>query len=105
MPALDWSVRSDKLNLDDFKAFLQKKNKPVQTENRKSPLAQAITDFTSLLIRDTIHFGLKVNQLTYKKFIADSVNADVLITDHFLQFKDIRMQHGGGSLTLRCSYP
>lgn len=100
MPALEWSIHSDKLNLDDFKAFLQKKKKPAATVNKKSLLAQAITDFTHILIRDTVHFGLNVNRVTYKKFIADSVNADVLITDHYLQLKNIRMQHGGGSLAL-----
>ena len=52
---------------------------------------------------ETADFNLNLNakQLIYKKFNADNLQAKMIMNDNFINLKDIRLQHAGGSIDLQ----
>jgi len=98
---LDWSIRSNKLNLNDFITYLKQQQVSKTTRKKKSSLAQTLTDFTSLLESADFNLDLDARQLMYKKFNADNLRAKMIMNDNFINLKDIRLQSAGGSINLQ----
>jgi hypothetical protein len=98
---LDWTIRSNKLNLNDFTSYLKPKNAFAASRKRKSSLAQTLTEFTDLL--ETANFSLNLNarQLVYKKFYADNLTADLVTDNNAINLKSITLHHGGGSIFMQ----
>ncbi len=98
---LDWSIHSNKLNLNDFTSYLKKKQpKPVPVKKR-SMLAHTLTDITSLLETADINLNLNAKQLIYKKFYADNLVANLEMDDYAINLKNIRLQASGGNLMMQ----
>jgi len=98
---LDWNIRSNKLNLNDFISYLKPKKASGVSAKKKSSLAQTLTEFTKLL--ETANFNLTLNakQLIYKKFYANNLLAKMDMNDNFVNLKDIKLQHAGGSMDIQ----
>jgi hypothetical protein len=98
---LDWNIRSNKLNLNDFISYLKPKRVSGVSGKKKSSLAQTLTEFTKLL--ETANFNLTLNakQLIYKKFYANNLLAKMDMNDNFVNLKDIKLQHAGGSMEIQ----
>jgi uncharacterized protein involved in outer membrane biogenesis len=101
--AIDWTIRSNKLNVNDFIAYLKQKQISTAPQKKKSSLAETLTEFTDLL--ETADFNLKLNakQLIYKKFNGNNLLASLVMNDNFIDLKDIRIQCAGGSIGLQGS--
>ena len=97
---LDWSIRSNQLNLNDFISYLKQKQVSKTSRKKKSSLAQTFTDFTNLL--ETADFNLKLyaRQLIYKKFNADLLQAKLIMNDNFINLRDVSFLCAGGSMVL-----
>ncbi len=98
---VDWSIRSNKLNLNDFTSYL----KPVQVKaapkNKKSSLAQTMTQFTALLESANFNLDLGAKQLIYKKFNAENLMANLEMDDNAINLKNIKLKHSGGSMSIQ----
>jgi hypothetical protein len=97
---INWSILSNKLNLNDFTAYLKQKQNSAVIKKRKSSLAQSVTDFTKLL--ETANFTLSLNakQLIYKKFYASNLLADMEMTENAINLKKIKLQHANGTVLM-----
>jgi hypothetical protein len=98
---IDWNIRSNKLNLNDFTSYLkQVKVKPAPSK-KKSSLAQTMTQFTALLESANFNLDLGAKQLIYKKFNAENLVANLEMDDNAINLKKIRLQHSGGSISIQ----
>jgi AsmA-like C-terminal region len=96
--SLDWSIISNRLNLDDFSNYFQLQSKTAETETKKSTSSATLSDYISKLQSADFNVSLKVNKLTYKKIIVDSLAASLGIKDDAIQFNKVSMQHVGLSI-------
>jgi hypothetical protein len=98
---LEWAIRSNKLNLNDFTNFLKKKQTVAASRKKKPLLSETLTEITSLLESADIRLTLNAKQLIYKKFYADNLQASLDMDDNAINLKDIKLQHGGGSISIQ----
>jgi hypothetical protein len=80
---------------------MKQKRTTASSGNKKSSLAQTLTEFTSLLEDANFNLNLNAKQLIYKKFYADNLVAKMDMNDNFVNLKDIRLQHAGGSVLMQ----
>jgi uncharacterized protein involved in outer membrane biogenesis len=98
---LDWTIRSNRLNLNDFISYLKPKHAVSVPRKKKSSLAQSLTEFTDLLEKANFSLTLNAKQLIYKKFYADNLVANMEMDDNAVNLKKITLQHGGGDIFLQ----
>jgi hypothetical protein len=98
---IDWNVRSNKLNLNDFTSYLKQAKVKATPKTKKSSLAQSLTQFTALLESANFNLDLGAKQLIYKKFNADNLIATLEMNDNAINLKKIRLQHAGGSISIQ----
>jgi hypothetical protein len=99
--SIDWSVRSNKLNLNDFISYLKPAKVKTVSKKKKSSLAQTLTQFTTLLESASFNLDLGAKQLIYKKFNADNLAANMEMDDNAINLKKIILQHAGGSISVQ----
>lgn len=98
---LNWIIRSNKLNLNDFTSYLKPKQKSAISKKKKSSLDQTLTEFTDLLAKANFTLSLKARHLIYKKFYADYLTSDIVMDDNTINLEKITLQHGGGSIFIQ----
>ena len=98
---LDWTIHSNKLNLNDFISYLKQKHVSTAVKKKKSSLAQTITKFTNLLETADFNLNLNAKQLIYKKFSGENLQANMVMNDNLINLKNIRVQQAGGSISLQ----
>jgi uncharacterized protein involved in outer membrane biogenesis len=98
---LDWSIRSNKINLNDFTSYLKQRTTVKVPKKKKSSLAQTLSEFTNLLETADIGLTLNARQLIYKKFNAENVQANLEMDDFAINMKSIKLQSAGGSITMQ----
>jgi len=101
--AFEWSIRSNKLNLNDFTSFLSKKQQKVSAKKKQVLLAETMKQFTNLLQTANIQFNLAARQMIYKKFNAENLMARINMDDDAIRLQDIKLQHAGGTISLQGS--
>ena len=99
--ALDWTIHSNKLNLNDFTAYLKQKQSSFVNKKKKSTLAQILAEFTKLLETADFNLDLNAKQLIYKKFYAENLAAKMEMNDNEVNLKRIKLQHAGGSVYMQ----
>jgi AsmA-like C-terminal region len=98
---LDWNIRSEKLNLNDFISYMKQKRVIAAPVKKKSSLAQSLTEFTNLLETADFNLNLTARHLVYQKFYADNLVAKLVMNDNFINLKDIKLEHSGGSIAIQ----
>jgi uncharacterized protein involved in outer membrane biogenesis len=98
---LDWNIRSEKLNLNDFITYMKKKRVIEAPVKKKSSLAQSLTEFTNILETADFNLNLTARHLVYQKFYADNLVAKLVMNDNFINLKDIKLEHSGGSIAIQ----
>jgi hypothetical protein len=98
---IDWNIRSQKLNLNDFTSYLKQSKVKVAPKKKKSSLAQSLTQFTALLESANFNLDLGAKQLIYKKFSADNLTANLEMDNNAMNLKKIELQHAGGSIAIQ----
>ena len=99
--SLDWTITSNRLNLDDFNNFLRPQAKPAETEIKTSAPARTVSDFISELTRSNFNISLKAGQVIYKKFVVDSLQAAVTLKENGVHFRNVVLKNGKGSMFLQ----
>ena len=98
--SFDWSISSNKLNLDDFNNFLRPKTITAEDEKKKSAPDIKVSAFISQLTGSDYNINLKANEVTYKKFVVDSLQASIMLNENAVRFKNVTLKHGKGSMYL-----
>ena len=98
--SFDWSITSNMLNLDDFNNFLRPQTITAEEEKKKSAPDIKVSAFISQLTESDYNISLKANQVIYKKFVVDSLRADIILNENKVQFKNVLLKHGNGSMYL-----
>jgi hypothetical protein len=98
--SLDWSIISTRLNLDDFNSYLRPQTKSAEEEKKSAP-AKTVSEFISQLTSSNSNISLKANQLIYKKFVVDSLQAAIILKENFVQFKNVVLKHDKGRMKLQ----
>ena len=99
---LDWTIRSNKLNLNDFTSYLKQKTAIVKApKKKKSSLAQTLSEFTNLLETADIGLTLDAKQLLYKKFTAENILANLDLDDNAINLKNLKLQTAGGNIMMQ----
>ena len=95
---LDWMIRSTRLDLGNFIAFLGKRN--TRSRTSKKNISAVIKQLDRML--ENCHVNLKLNsdRLTYKSFDASNLGAEVELSNDLISLKKVSLQHAGGSLNL-----
>jgi hypothetical protein len=99
--SLDWSITSNRLNLDDFHSFLEPQKKTAVVEMKKSATDTTISEYISQLTVSNFNISLKAGEVTYKKFEVDSVQAAIVLKENEVNFKNVSLKHGEGSMFLQ----
>ena len=99
--SLDWTITSNRLNLDDFNNFLRPQAKPAETEIKTSAPARTVSDFISELTTSDFNISLKAGQVIYKKFVVDSLQAAVTLKENGVHFRNVVLKNGKGSMFLQ----
>jgi hypothetical protein len=66
----------------------------------KSAPAKTVSETISQLTSSDLNISLKANQLIYKKFVVDSLKASIILKENFVDFKNVELRHGNGSMKL-----
>ena len=98
--SFDWSITSNRLNLDDFNNFLRPKTISAEEEKKKSAPDIKVSSFISQLTMSDYNINLKANQVIYKKFVVDSLRADIMLNENAVQLQNVTLKHGDGSMYL-----
>ncbi len=98
---LDWTIHSNKLNLNDFISFLKQKHPKIFSKKKKSSLDQSLTNFTNLLEEANFNLNLNAKQLIYKKFFANNILANMEMNENAINMKKIQLQHANGNVTMQ----
>ncbi len=98
---IDWTIHSNKLNLNDFTTFLKQKYSKVPTQKKKSSLDQTLMKFTSFLETANFNLSLNAKQLVYKKFYANNALANIEMNENAIILKKIQLQHANGNVSLQ----
>ena len=96
----DWSIKSNKLNLGDFNNFLRPQTINAEDEKKKSAPDVTVSSFISQLTTSNYNISLKANQVIYKKFVVDSLQAAIMLNENEVQFKNVVLKQGKGSMNL-----
>ncbi|HET7000660.1 MAG TPA: hypothetical protein VFI33_05115, partial [Puia sp.] len=99
--SLDWSISSNKLNLDDFNSFLRPQKKTAVVEKKKSITDTTISEYISQLTSSNFNINLKARQVMYKKFVVDSLQAAILLKENAVNFRNVTLKHGKGNMFLQ----
>jgi hypothetical protein len=98
--SFDWSITSNRLNLDDFNNFLRPQTKTAEEEKKKSAPDIKVSSFISKLTTSDYNISLKANQVIYKKFVVDSLHANIILNENAVHFRNVSLKQGNGSMYL-----
>ncbi|HEY4965324.1 MAG TPA: hypothetical protein VII28_02950, partial [Puia sp.] len=92
--SLDWTLTSNRLHLEDFSNLLHSTSNP-DAAKKKSDSSGSVSAYVDKLISADYNFRININKLTYKKIIADSLLASLVLKNNTVQFNDVSMHHLG----------
>lgn len=96
---LDWDIRSNRINLNDFKSFLKKRTGTTMSRKKKKPfLSETLYKITRLMETSSMQLSLQAKQLLYKKFAATGVRTSLELNDDAINIKSIVLEHAGGTI-------
>ena len=95
---LDWNIRSNRINLSDFKAFLKKKSGSEPKKKKKVLLSETLSKITDLLETDNMQLDLQAKQLNYKKFAATNIRTVMELDEDAINVKDLTLDEAGGTI-------
>ncbi|MDP4213928.1 MAG: AsmA family protein [Bacteroidota bacterium] len=95
---LAWDIRSNRINLNDFKAFLKKRTGTVSKKKKKAMLSETLYQITRLMVTSSMELNLQAKQLNYKKFTATGIRTTMELNDDAITMKSLVLEHAGGSI-------
>lgn len=101
---LDWNVRSPLIDLDEFRSFLGKRKSYTTTvvskvANRRK-VSRISNQLNVMLNACNVNLQVAVDKLTYSRFTAQQVKADLSLSQTDILLRKISLSHAGGSVQL-----
>ncbi|HEY0900059.1 MAG TPA: AsmA-like C-terminal region-containing protein, partial [Sphingobacteriaceae bacterium] len=97
---LDWSIASPQIDLSQFLAFLGKRRTSVQPV-QSSRFQRMFTQLDQVLNQAQVRMNMKVDRLTYKKFLAQNLRSEVTMKQSGIALNNISFNHANGRLRLK----
>lgn len=96
---IDWNIFTPGVNLENFLFLLKKKSaKRERKKSGKNTIAGAADKIDRMLEDGSLHVSVKADNVTYKKFRASNLVADVtMLQDRYL-FNNISMNQASGTI-------
>jgi hypothetical protein len=95
---LDWNIRSNKINGNDFRSFLKKRSGKVTVKKKKVLLSETLSHISRILETSSMELNVRAGQFMYKKFSATDLRASIALDDDAINIKNIQLKHAGGAI-------
>lgn len=100
---LDWHVKSPKINMGEFLAFLGKrKTTTVKSVGNKSA-SRVFNQLDRILEEASVHLDVEADKLIYRRFSATNVHSSIMLTRSGIQMQDVSLNHADGKLQIQGS--
>jgi len=100
---LDWDIRSPEIDLDEFRSFLSPR-RPGQAQHRSAAASRRARRLARQLevVLDAcnVNMQIQLDRLSYRRFSARRVQADLGLTQTDIRLRRISLSHAGGTLQL-----
>jgi hypothetical protein len=97
---IDWNIYSPSLNLASFIYLLKSRTRISHnsTGNSGNKLNKLSGNIDDVLDKGLLRMNLKTPKLTYKKFEATNVNANVTLLENRYEINNVSMENAGGHI-------
>lgn len=99
---LDWKIRSDGIDLDEFRSFLavRKSGKKKSAAANRKKMSRIASQLDVMLNSCNVNIDVAVNKLTYGNFVAQDVKANLSLKETNVNLQQISLAHAGGSIDM-----
>ncbi|MBW8686881.1 AsmA family protein [Chitinophaga rhizophila] len=99
---LDWKVRSEGIDLNEFRAFLGKRrqSKKASVAANRRKISRIASQLDVMLSSCIINVDVLLDKLTYGNFIAQQIKADLSMKENNVTLRQVALNHAGGSINL-----
>jgi len=97
----DWKISSSMIDLNEYKTFLAPRRRNAAGTGRRKVnhrVARISERLALLLDKSNMHLHVNVGRLRYNHFEAQSINADIDLTENDISLRNVRLNHAGGGL-------
>ena len=99
--ALTWNIRSQMVDLNEFKSFLAPRREAKQSRGQqKAKIGRVSRQLDVVLASSNVKMQVQLDKITYQRFTAQNVKAVLELTNTDILLKQISLQHAGGSMQL-----
>lgn len=99
--SIDYNIFSPAINIGAFTYLLRSRSSAgTKSSLPKSDLGDVASKIDNILEQGNLHVNLRANSLTYKKFVAENVQADISLLQDRYAINKVSMQHAGGTMNL-----
>ena len=102
-PAIECSIVSPKLDLDDFTVFLKKKSVRTAAPPAKHTAGHIVTEVFNAFSDHDALLQMNAKRFAYRKFLGSNLSAQVQLKGEQIILKEVALDHGGGSFRVRGS--
>jgi hypothetical protein len=96
--SMEWRLASPRLFLEDFNAFLGRQGAGTRRVSKNAKFGGVAAKVDRMFIGGDMDVTIETPKISYKKFAATDVKARVLLTPAQVVFKEVTLQHAGGSI-------
>ncbi|SEW50534.1 AsmA family protein [Chitinophaga arvensicola] len=98
---LTWNIRSQLVDLNEFKSFLAPRQKAKPTASQqKAKMGRVSRQLDVVLASSNVNMNVQLDKVTYQRFTAQNVKASLELTNSDILLKQIALQHAGGNMQL-----
>ncbi len=99
---ISWNIRSNLLDLNEFRSFLTPRKNTVTVSNktRNRKMRKVNSQLDDLLAKGSMSLNMVINKVTYRKFTADNIRANVDLLESGIALKNVHVNHAGGTIDL-----
>jgi hypothetical protein len=98
--SLHWHVASPFINLQTFATLLKKRNTVVVNTASKGKLRKVAAQIDDMLNQSDVHLTVKTDKLSFKRFVANNVNASIYMVKNDWNLEDVSLSHANGRIML-----
>ena len=98
---LTWNIRSQLVDLNEFKSFLGQRQKAKPSKSRqKAKMSRVSQQLDVVLASSNVKMQVLLDKVIYQRFTAQNVKAAMELTNEDILLKQIALQHAGGNIQL-----
>lgn len=95
----NWAIKSTMVDLSDFRAFVAQR-KSASNESSATKIRKMNSRVDKILQESDMHLNVVVDNVTYKRFTAQNINANIDLLESGIEIKHLKVNHADGQLTL-----